>query len=65
VLGEHQDGVVAAAWLRTSAAQVHDEHAAFVAGQLVALEHEAALAARRAWPPVWREASRKKHRHWL
>jgi len=65
ILGEHQDGVVAAAWLRTAATQVHGDRAAFVAGELVALEHEAALAARRAWPAVWQEASRKKHRHWL
>ena len=65
VLGEHQDGVVAAAWLRTAARQVHDGHAAFVAGELVALEHETALAARRAWPAVWQRASRKKHHQWL
>jgi CHAD domain-containing protein len=65
VLGEHQDGVVAAAWLRTAATQVHDGHAAFVAGELVALEHEAALVARRAWPAVWQRASRKKHYQWL
>jgi CHAD domain-containing protein len=65
VLGEHQDAVVAADWLRTAAAQVHDERAAFVAGQLVALEHEAGLAARRAWPEVWADASHKKQRRWL
>jgi CHAD domain-containing protein len=65
VLGEHQDAVVAADWLRTAAAQVHDERAAFVAGELVALEHEAGLAARRAWPEVWADASNKKHRRWL
>ena len=65
VLGEHQDGVLAAEWLRASATQVHDQQAAFVAGELVALEHEAALAARRAWPQVWRQVSHKKHRHWL
>jgi CHAD domain-containing protein len=65
VLGEHQDAVVAAEWLRTAAAQVHDERAAFVAGQLVALEHEAGLAARRAWPEAWRAVDHKKHRRWL
>ena len=65
VLGEHQDAVIAAEWLRKSATQVDDEHATFVAGQLVALEHEAAVAARRAWPPVWRAVDHKKHRRWL
>ncbi|HSO94604.1 MAG TPA: CHAD domain-containing protein, partial [Acidimicrobiia bacterium] len=65
VLGEHQDGVVATEWLRTSAAQLEDQPTAFVAGELVALEHEAALAARQAWPRVWRRVSHKKHRHWL
>jgi CHAD domain-containing protein len=65
VLGEHQDGVVAAGWLRSAATQVHDEHAAFVAGELVALEHETALAARRSWPAAWQRASRKKHHQWL
>lgn len=65
VLGEHQDAVVAAEWLRKAATQVHNEHAAFVAGQLVALEHEAALASRRAWPQVWRAVDHKKHRRWL
>jgi CHAD domain-containing protein len=65
ILGEHQDAVVATAWLRTTARQVHDVHAAFVSGELVALEHEASFAARRSWPAVWQRASRKKHRHWL
>ncbi len=65
VLGEHQDAVIAAEWLRKAATQVHDEHAAFVAGQLVAFEHEAAFAARREWPKVWRAVDHKKHRRWL
>lgn len=65
ILGEHQDGVVAAEWLRTAAAQIDDQPAAFVAGELVALEHDASVAARRAWPRVWRDAGHKKHRHWL
>jgi CHAD domain-containing protein len=65
VLGEHQDGVVSAVWLRSAATQVPDGHAAFVAGELVALEHATALAARRAWPAAWQRASRKKHHQWL
>jgi CHAD domain-containing protein len=61
VLGEHQDAVVARAWLRgaaTSPAQ------AFVAGQLAAIEAEAARAARAAWPAAWKSLSRKKLRFW-
>lgn len=61
VLGEHQDAVVAAAWLRDvggSGAQ------AFVAGQLAAIESEAARAARSAWPEAWKTLSRKKVRFW-
>ncbi len=65
VLGEHQDGVIAAQWLREAATEVHDEGTAFAAGQLVMQESEAARGGRRAWPPTWRDASRKKLRAWL
>jgi CHAD domain-containing protein len=65
VLGEHQDGVIAAEWLREAAGAVHDEGTAFSAGQLVMQETEAARGGRLAWPPTWREASRKKLRAWL
>jgi CHAD domain-containing protein len=65
VLGEHQDGVIAAQWLREAATAVHDEGTAFAAGQLVMQESEAARGGRRAWPPTWRDASRKKLRAWL
>jgi CHAD domain-containing protein len=65
VLGEHQDGVVASDWLRRAAAEVHDERAAFAAGELVASERQAAAAGRAAWGATWRDAARKKHRAWL
>ncbi|HEV2311417.1 MAG TPA: CHAD domain-containing protein, partial [Acidimicrobiia bacterium] len=65
VLGEHQDGVVASDWLRRAAAAIHDEGAAFAAGELVAGEREAAAAGRAAWAATWRDAARKKHRAWL
>ncbi len=65
VLGEHQDAVVAGAWLRDTAASSRDERAAFAAGQLAALEREAAQVVRDAWPAAWRAASRKQLRHWL
>ena len=65
VLGEHQDAVVASDWLRQAASAVHDEGAAFTAGELVAQERVAAAAGRAAWTATWRDTARKKHRHWL
>ena len=65
VLGEHQDGVIAAQWLREAATTVHDERTAFAAGQLVVHESEAARVGRRGWPAAWRQATRKKLRAWL
>lgn len=62
VLGEHQDAVVAGAWLRRAAATTPD--VAFVAGELVALEASAARSARAKWPAAWRSLSRKKLRFW-
>jgi CHAD domain-containing protein len=62
VLGDHQDAVVAGAWLRETAAAEPD--LAFVAGQLDALESLAAQDARRRWPEAWDELSRKKLRFW-
>jgi CHAD domain-containing protein len=60
-LGEHQDAVVAAAWLRESAGSGAQ---AFAAGQLVAVEAAAARDARAAWPDAWKALSRKKLRFW-
>jgi CHAD domain-containing protein len=62
VLGDHQDAVVAGAWLRETAAAEPD--LAFVAGQLDALEVQAAQEARRGWPEAWKRLSRKKLRFW-
>ncbi|MGZ8600332.1 MAG: CYTH and CHAD domain-containing protein [Actinomycetota bacterium] len=62
VLGEHQDAVVATAWLREAAKASASQ--AFVAGQLVAMEAEAARVAREAWPDAWKALSRKKLRFW-
>jgi len=59
-LGEHQDAVVAGAWLRE-----HSSTAPFVAGELAAMEHAAAQAAREQWPAVWKRARRKKLRKWM
>jgi CHAD domain-containing protein len=60
VLGELQDSITAAAWLR-SAASADDP----VAGRLIKLEEAAAAAARAEWPKAWKAASRKSLRRWL
>ena len=60
VLGEHQDAVVAGAWLREAKAGAH----AFVAGELAAFETEAGGAARGRWPAAWKALARKKLRFW-
>jgi CHAD domain-containing protein len=60
ILGEHQDAVVAEAWLRE-----HRNTAPFVAGELVAIERAAARAARAEWPEVWQQARAKKLRKWM
>jgi CHAD domain-containing protein len=61
VLGEHQDAVVASAWLREAAGPTAQ---AFAAGQLAAIEAEAARSARAAWPSAWKTLSRKRLRFW-
>jgi CHAD domain-containing protein len=60
VLGEHQDAVVAAAWLRESRTGEH----AFAAGELAAFEAEARTAARAEWPAAWKALARKRLRFW-
>lgn len=62
VLGEHQDAVVGAAWLR--AAAQGGTRRAFVAGQLATLERLASAAARERWPGVWKRLARKRLRFW-
>jgi CHAD domain-containing protein len=65
VLGEHQDSVVAAAWLRANALTLGDPRAVYVAGELGAMERAAADSSRAAWPKVWKKASAKRLRDWL
>jgi CHAD domain-containing protein len=62
LLGEHQDAIVAAEWLRR---QAGSGVGAFVAGELVAMERESAQETRDAFPRVWRKARRKKLRRWM
>ncbi|HET7928591.1 MAG TPA: CYTH and CHAD domain-containing protein [Actinomycetota bacterium] len=61
VLGEHQDAVVAGAWLREAARSGSDP---FVAGELAAIEAQAAAASREAVPAAWKALSRKRLRFW-
>lgn len=62
VLGEHQDSVVASAWLRGVAAS--GARAAFVAGELASTERRAAAEARAAWPDAWKSLARRRLRFW-
>jgi CHAD domain-containing protein len=61
VLGEHQDAVVAGAWLREVARSGGD---AFVAGELAAAEARAAAASREKVPAAWKDLSKKRLRFW-
>ena len=63
LLGEHQDAIVAADWLRQHAGT--EPSTALVAGELVAMERDAARRVREKWPEVWRKARRKKLRRWM
>ena len=62
VLGEHQDSVTAQAWLRS--ARVSGRRA-FAAGELIAMEHIAAAAARGQWSKAWDAVDRKRLRSWM
>jgi hypothetical protein len=54
--------VVAQAWLREAA--TGGARRAFVAGELTAIEIQAAERARDAWRPIWERLSRKRLRFW-
>ena len=62
ILGEHQDSVTAQAWLRS--ARISGRRA-FVAGELIAMEHVAAEDARAKWPKAWQALDRKSLRDWM
>lgn len=63
-LGDHQDAVVAQAWLRRCASEGPPLDA-FVAGQLVAREQAAAATTRGAWPRAWQRLDRDRTTAWL
>jgi CHAD domain-containing protein len=60
VLGEHQDAVVAMAWLAERGMELDDQAVAFDAGRLAELEAASRDRARRAWPKAWRRLERRK-----
>jgi CHAD domain-containing protein len=64
VLGEHQDAVVAGHWLRAAAGTAGPRES-FVAGELTAVERDAAARSRDEWWDVWRAARKKRLRDWL
>lgn len=61
VLGDHQDSVTAQRWLR----QAGQGSRAFVAGELTAIEREAAARDRAEWSKVWKKLDRKRLRRWM
>ena len=63
VLGEHQDAVMATAWLREQAAGT-TSRVAFTAGVLSGLEARAKDAARQAWPSAWDRLNDRRLRFW-
>jgi CHAD domain-containing protein len=63
VLGDHQDAVVAEAWLRAATAGL--DGVSLAAGELIAMERAEAAESRRRWPKAWARASEKKLRSWL
>ncbi|HEV3124120.1 MAG TPA: CYTH and CHAD domain-containing protein, partial [Candidatus Dormibacteraeota bacterium] len=62
VLGELHDAVVLGQWLREHAGS---GRTAFVAGELCGLQKNAADRARKAWPAVWKQLSRKEMTSWM
>jgi CHAD domain-containing protein len=64
VLGEHQDAVVARAWLGKAAADL-SAHEAYAAGMLAGVELAAANASRDEFPSAWKAAAKKSLRSWL
>jgi len=64
VLGDHQDAVVAEAWLRARIASGNPAET-YATGMLAGLLRDDALAATAALPRAWHRASRRQLRSWL
>lgn len=64
VLGDHQDAVVAEAWLR-EAAEGADAAVSLAAGELIAVQMAEAAEGRKRWGKAWKKASAEKLRTWM
>ena len=64
ILGEHNDAIVAEAWLRGWAAGAGSRDAAFAAGVLAGIERAAAAEARGPWRRAWRTLENRKPTSW-
>ena len=64
VLGDHQDAMVAEAWLR-DAVEGADAEVSLAAGELIAMQLVEAARNRKQWPKAWTRASDKTLRSWL
>ena len=64
VLGDHQDAVVAEAWLR-SAVEGADAAVSLAAGELIAVQMAEAAENRKQWAKAWKKASAEKLRSWM
>ena len=58
VLGEHQDAVVAMAWLADRGIAADDQAVAFSAGRLAEQESSSRDRARKRWPKAWKRLDR-------
>jgi CHAD domain-containing protein len=63
ILGDHQDTVVAEAWLRATGAALSP--ACVSAGELIAAERQERARLRSRWSKVWKRATARKPRRWL
>ena len=64
VLGDHQDAVVAEAWLR-AAVEGADAAVSLAAGELIAVQMAEAAEGRKRWRKAWKTASAEKLRSWM
>jgi CHAD domain-containing protein len=63
ILGDHQDTVVAEAWLRATGVALSP--ACVAAGELITAERQERVRLRSSWPKVWKRAKAKQLRRWL
>jgi CHAD domain-containing protein len=62
VLGDHQDAVIAASWLRGVAQHAETGEEVFVAGVLTGMIREVEHQTRDAWPAAWKAARHRRLR---